>query len=186
MPAVDEAPTAADAFDGCSRGCRKLGRHTRESGCEFAPPPPPPMPVLPVTFIAEDGILSLRYDPITWEQAAEMVRRAGEAIEARRTALAEREDQAHPEDTCHRCGGPNVTWFAPSPLWNEAMRGGDISAADQFDGIVCPTCFAVLAEAAGIAEFWRFSAERVHRPLKTVTPSGRTWNETTWMWEASS
>lgn len=92
----------------------------------------------------------------------------------------------HPEDTCHRCGGPNVTWCAPSPLWNEVMRGGDINAADRFDGIVCPACFAVLAEAAGIAEFWRFSADRVHRELKTVTPSGRTWNEATWMWEASS
>jgi hypothetical protein len=80
-----------EAFDGCTRGCRRLGRHTREPGCEFAPPPAPPMPVLPVMFVAEDGILSVLYDPITWEQAAEMVRRHGEAIDARRTALADRE-----------------------------------------------------------------------------------------------
>lgn len=92
----------------------------------------------------------------------------------------------HPEDTCHRCGGPNLTWFAPSPLWNEVMRGGDINGADLFDGIVCPTCFAVLAEEAGIAQFWRFSAGRVHRPLQTVTPSGRVWNEGTWLWDGES
>lgn len=91
----------------------------------------------------------------------------------------------HPEHTCGRCGGPNVPWSAPSPLWNEVMRGGDINATDLelHGGVVCPTCFAILAEKAGIADLWRLSAQRVHGPLTTVTPSGRVWNEQTWLWD---
>lgn len=91
----------------------------------------------------------------------------------------------HPEHTCGRCGGPNVPWSAPSPLWNQVMRGGDINATDleKHHGIVCPTCFAVLAQQAGIADLWQMSAQRVHVPLQTVTPSGRTWNEQTWLWD---
>lgn len=91
----------------------------------------------------------------------------------------------HPEHVCGRCGGPNIPWSAPSPLWNEVMRGGDINATDTelHHGIVCPTCFAVLAEQAGIAQQWRLTAERIHGPLVTTTPSGRTWNEQTWLWD---
>lgn len=90
----------------------------------------------------------------------------------------------HPEDHCHRCGGPNPSWSAPSPLWNEVMRHGDINRLPEpYDGIVCPTCFAVLAEDMGVATFWRLDAERVFRELKLVTPSGRVWNAERWMWE---
>jgi hypothetical protein len=90
----------------------------------------------------------------------------------------------HPEERCHRCGGPNVhAWCAPSPLWNQVMRGGDINNPDRFDGIVCTVCFAQLAEDEGIASFWRFYAERVHVELATTTPSGRVWNERKWLWE---
>lgn len=88
----------------------------------------------------------------------------------------------HPEATCGRCGGPNVTWSAPSPLWNAVMRGGSINGAEEFDGIVCPVCFAQLAEERGIAKLWRFSAEVVLAELETVTPSGRTWDEAAWRW----
>jgi len=88
----------------------------------------------------------------------------------------------HPERHCGRCGGPNISWSAPSPLWNQVMRGGDIGGTERFDGIVCPTCFAILAEEAGVAELWRLYAERVHVPLETVTPSGRVWDEATWLW----
>ena len=52
----------------------------------------------------------------------------------------------HSERICGRCGGPNVVWWAPSPLWNAVMRGGDIGGTEDFSGVVCPTCFAVLAE----------------------------------------
>jgi len=88
----------------------------------------------------------------------------------------------HPEADCHLCGGPNIAWSAPSPLWNAVMRGGSINGEELHDGIVCPVCFATLAEAAGIADLWKFSAKRVHVDLETVTPSGRVWDEVTWMW----
>lgn len=88
-----------------------------------------------------------------------------------------------PETRCGRCFGPNRVWVAPSPLWNQVMRGGDINGAESC-GIVCPTCFMILAEQQGVAEFWRLSAERVHVGLQGVTPSGRVWNEQTWMWES--
>lgn len=89
----------------------------------------------------------------------------------------------HPEEFCHRCGGPNVSWRAPSPLWNQVMRGGCINGPTQFNDLICPTCFAVLAEAAGIADIWRFHPERINVPLQLVTPSGRTWNDQTWLWD---
>lgn len=88
----------------------------------------------------------------------------------------------HPEQTCHRCGGPNITWSAPSPLWNEVMRGGDINDAELYDGIVCPICFVQLTEERGIASLWRLYPQRVHVPLMQVTPSGRTWNAQQWLW----
>lgn len=88
----------------------------------------------------------------------------------------------HPESYCHRCGGPNIVWVSPSPLWNAVMRGGSINGDDEHDGIVCPTCFARLAEERGIASRWRLSAELVAVDLETVTPSGRTWDAETWLW----
>lgn len=88
----------------------------------------------------------------------------------------------HPEDWCHRCKGPNVQWTAPSPSWNQVVRDGDIRNKDKFDGIVCPTCFAILAEEAGIARSWKFYAENVMVPLQEVTPSGLLWNPEKWMW----
>jgi hypothetical protein len=114
----------------------------------------------------------------------------GDVMHHVRAALASAEQRArtqpaadaHPEDYCHRCGGPNVSWAAPSPLWNAVMRGGDINGRDLFNGIVCPLCFAVLAEAAGIASQWRLSAENVNQPLQTITPSGRVWDDNAWLW----
>jgi len=89
---------------------------------------------------------------------------------------------AHPEDYCHRCKGPNVVWSAPSPLWNEVMRGGDINGPWRWDEIICPTCFVVLAEEQGIAANWRLSAQKVNVPLSTTTPSGRVWDTDSWTW----
>ena len=60
------------------------------------------------------------------------------------------------------------------------MRGGSINGEEIHDGIVCPTCFAQLAKEGGIADLWRFHAERVEVELETVTPSGRVWDESTW------
>lgn len=100
---------------------------------------------------------------------------AGEQAQA---GAVEASDEAH----CHRCHGPNTPWSAPSPLWNEVMRGGSINGDEIFDGIVCPTCFAIMAEERGIAQFWRLTAQRVHVELETVTPSGRTWDEQAFRW----
>jgi hypothetical protein len=94
-----------------------------------------------------------------------------------------RDGGVHPESYCGRCGGPNIVWTAPSPLWNAVIRGGSINGDEIYDGIVCPTCFAVIAEGRGIAFRWRLTAKRVHVELETVTPSGRMWNEETWKFD---
>lgn len=87
------------------------------------------------------------------------------------------------EDVCRRCGGPNdVVWCAPSPLWNAVMRGGTIGGDEQYEGIVCPRCFATLAETAGIARVWRLYAETVLVDLATTTPDGRVWDDKAWLW----
>lgn len=91
----------------------------------------------------------------------------------------------HPETTCRRCGGPNVSWSAPSPLWNAVMRGGSINGPWEYDELVCPTCFAVLAEERGVACAWTLNASTVHVELETVTPSGREWNADMGLWEES-
>lgn len=100
-----------------------------------------------------------------------------------RAALGYAAPDEHPERRCHRCANPFRPWVAPSPLWNQVMRGGDVNGVEIHAGIICPTCFAVLAETAGVADLWRLHAERVHVPLQTVTPSGRVWNPQRWMWE---
>jgi hypothetical protein len=87
------------------------------------------------------------------------------------------------EEYCHRCYGKNIAWSAPSPLWNEVMRGGNINGEEEYGGIVCPLCFAQIAESKGIAEMWRFDAQFVNLELITTTPEGRVWNAETWMWE---
>lgn len=64
-------------------------------------------------------------------------------------------ERSHPEDRCERCGGQNVTWFAPSELWNKAHGVYDI---------LCPVCFVNLAEAAGIRPTaWQIGPEH-HEP----------------------
>lgn len=89
----------------------------------------------------------------------------------------------HPEESCRRCGGPNVSWSAPSPLWNAVMRGGSIDGPWEHDELVCPTCFAVLAEERGVATGWRLDATDVAVQLETVTPSGRVWDANSWLWK---
>lgn len=90
-----------------------------------------------------------------------------------------------PERLCNRCGGHNVSWSAPSPLWNEVMRGGDINGPWQYGEIICMTCFAEIAARDGVASGWRLSADDVHVSLQTVTPSGRVWNEDAQLWESA-
>lgn len=50
----------------------------------------------------------------------------------------------HPEEFCQLCGGPNLLcWFVESPLWNKYVR------EPGHPVILCPRCFAKLAEDAG-------------------------------------
>jgi hypothetical protein len=70
------------------------------------------------------------------------------------------EDRSHPEHVCERCHGSNVTWFAPSELWN-ATHG-------DFD-ILCPVCFITLAEQAGVlATAWRIAPEDVDAQAEII------------------
>lgn len=89
----------------------------------------------------------------------------------------------HPESYCHRCGGENVSWVAPSPLWNRIMRRKD--GTESYDGIVCPACFAILCIKKDVASGFRLYATEIHKKkeLKYKTEDGRTWNEETWLWE---
>lgn len=96
------------------------------------------------------------------------------------------QNEPHPESICDMCRGTNPVWTAPSPLWNEVMRGGDINGREMYRGIVCPSCFANLATETGIAGGWRLIATDVHVKLQDVTPSGRVWNDETWLWEDGS
>jgi hypothetical protein len=59
----------------------------------------------------------------------------------------------HPEDCCQRCRQPNITWFAPSELWNKVTgnKGGLI---------LCPVCFAKQAEKIMPNAIWKFEPEK--------------------------
>jgi hypothetical protein len=56
---------------------------------------------------------------------------------------------------CQRCDREYATWSAPNDLWNRVVRdhGGDGYGDDPYrDTFLCPSCFAMLAEARGIQE----------------------------------
>jgi hypothetical protein len=62
------------------------------------------------------------------------------------------------------------------------MRNDDINGEWNYDEIICPTCFAVLAQHQDIAFDWRVYATTVKKELTTTTPSGRVWDESKWLW----
>jgi hypothetical protein len=65
------------------------------------------------------------------------------------------------------------------------MRGGCINGESLFNDMVCAACFMALAEASGVATMFRVTADQVHVPLQTVTPSGRVWDDQKWLWHSS-
>lgn len=85
-------------------------------------------------------------------------------------------------EDCYRCGRTCAIWFAQSPLWNAVIRGGSIAGDPEFHDMVCASCFMELAEERGIATRFRVIAEEVTVELETVTPSGRVWDETRFLW----
>lgn len=52
----------------------------------------------------------------------------------------------HPEDYCHRCLGPNLSWWIDSDVWNDIMRPPG-QETWLWSEIICPACFAELFEA---------------------------------------
>jgi hypothetical protein len=86
-------------------------------------------------------------------------------------------------ELCNRCGGENVIWATPSPLWNLVMRGNDINGDPKWGDLVCIRCFVVLAEEAGVRPSrWRLTADPEPEGLIYETPSGRVWDRDRWLW----
>jgi hypothetical protein len=84
----------------------------------------------------------------------------------------------HPELRCEKCGGDNVTWFAPNELWN-AVNGSP-------NGIMCPLCFIRTAEAKGFnTAAWRVDQER-SRPTSSPRIPARLPHEKTFRSKAKS
>jgi hypothetical protein len=79
----------------------------------------------------------------------------------------------HPEAICEDCGGANVSWFAPSPLWNQVVRPD----GEQGDPMLCPRCFALRAFRAGVDVTWKL--EPTGSSLYPTEGGERAWRE---MW----
>jgi hypothetical protein len=76
--------------------------------------------------------------------------------------LIQADSTPHPEATCEECGRENVTWFAPSKLWNKVCRANRGSTADP---MLCPVCFIKRAEAAGYnGQTWKVAPEFYDSP----------------------
>lgn len=85
------------------------------------------------------------------------------------------------EGLCQLCGREYRVWVAASPLWNAVVRGGSINGDEEF-AFLCADCFMGLAEDRGIAAIFRVRADGVTAPLEMVTPSGRIWDDSRFMW----
>ncbi|WP_155738154.1 hypothetical protein [Sphingobium yanoikuyae] len=85
-------------------------------------------------------------------------------------------------ERCRCCGHENMSWYAPSPLWNAVMRGGDINGDPIYEDIVCAACFISIASKSGIASDFRVFAKNIHSAVKTRTPEGRIWDDKEWLW----
>lgn len=97
--------------------------------------------------------------------------------------MSERVGTLDDAERCNRCGGENVTWCAPSPLWNLVMRGNNINAETIYADLVCIRCFIVMAEEAGVTpKVWRIYADPEPEGLIYETPSGRVWDDERWLW----
>lgn len=48
------------------------------------------------------------------------------------------------DERCHACHAENSVWFVDSEIWNAVM--------DDDGGILCPTCFMIVAEARELVE----------------------------------
>lgn len=64
------------------------------------------------------------------------------------------------------------------------MRGNDINGDSKFDDLVCISCFIELANDVGLPETgWRLMLVPEPKRLIYETPSGRIWDEKTFLWK---
>lgn len=73
--------------------------------------------------------------------------------------MARLPDHLRGDGPCQDCGTvDNIVWFASSPLWNEVMGGP--ATRDDPGGLLCPVCFVVRVDAAGLRPAgWRLEPE---------------------------
>lgn len=83
-------------------------------------------------------------------RAGELAREHGEPVPGWLAAYTKFQQLHHQwtqrdaEDTCHRCGRNFICWTAPSPLWNEVMRGGDPAGTEPYRGEPLRRCGPLL------------------------------------------
>lgn len=63
----------------------------------------------------------------------------------------------HPEDWCEDCGRRNISWFVDSQMWNAVAR--EPHGENYRDPMLCPACFVLRAEDAGIVATWEIKPE---------------------------
>lgn len=120
----------------------------------------------PATIAAAGKGLTLAFCIKCWNER-------GEQLGAAQKRIQELEGtKDHPEHYCHRCGGRNIGWYADSDLWNKF---------DPVEGILCPICFVLQAEAGGVeTAAWRVAPEdesdekyrlmtRLHKSLERIS-----------------
>lgn len=78
----------------------------------------------------------------------------------------------HPEDFCHRCGHPNVSWYIDSLTWNQVMRGGDEWAWGAWAEIICIPCFIELAELHYGGGVWRVVRDEAGTEVLILVQAG--------------
>lgn len=66
-------------------------------------------------------------------------------------------DKDHPEYICGLCGGKNIVWYAPSPLWNHVVRQRGKPE------VLCPDCFDDLCNDLDITII--FKTEIISSPI---------------------
>lgn len=84
----------------------------------------------------------------------------------------------HPEAYCERCKRPNLlSWYADNDVWN--------SVVGSPNGVLCPICFAEIAETKGIGlTGWRLSLPDDSPELsKCMTALHDAQNKGTELWE---
>lgn len=96
--------------------------------------------------------------------------RAGELAAMAQALLPSAAVASSPEQpTCEDCNGTVHVWFAPNKLWN-LVKGGP-EATDDPGGQLCPNCFILRAEAAGIVPTaWILDQEVLSDPSPPTEP----------------